>query len=578
MNTIWRKTRLKIKLIFLGLFIILTFSSLTFFYFIPETKRIITDRKKEKIRDLTYIAYSMIDRHYKLSAMGQISEAEAKSKASYFLKNLNFGNEKENTFFLFDSNGVLLSDPQHVADEGQIILNQTNNIGIFIYKEMIDRALKQNESFYEYIHDDKYDENTEVLKYSFVKHYKPWDWIIGTSVYVYDIEEEVMNFYLKYSFATIIIILFSTIILIWFANAFTKPIKKLNSSLKNADLNTELTTVLKDEIGDMAQLFNDFTKKIKNIIIEIRLSSDHLAVSSEEMSTAALSFSDSATDQSESTQEIINTVKRITFEMDNVNKEIETEFESLEELVSNMKDLSELINIVAEQTEHTVLNIGHINKNAIDGGKYLQIMKNSIEKVSKSSTEMHNIVSIINDISEQINLLSLNASIEAARAGNSGKGFAIVADEISNLADKTANSIKNIDTMINENGKEIENASKQVNLTVYGMDSIIDGVNSIKTMIESISTKMQKQVGTKEAITSDIDEIKQRSSSIRMTTKVQKIAVNEINDLILSISGSISNIMSGSKELSAGSREVAGMAEKLNKHVEIFNIDEMENK
>ncbi len=100
-----------------------------------------------------------------------------------------------------------------------------------------------------------------------------------------------------------------------------------------------------------------------------------------------------------------------------------------------------------------------INMDARAGQDSLHNMNSSMQKAGESSHEMQNIVGMISDISDQINLFSLNAAIESARAGDAGKGFAVVSDQISKLAEETANSIGEINTLIKENSSEIEAGS-----------------------------------------------------------------------------------------------------------------------
>ncbi len=118
------------------------------------------------------------------------------------------------------------------------------------------------------------------------------------------------------------------------------------------------------------------------------------------------------------------------------------------------------------------------------------------------------LLGIINNISEQINLLSLNAAIEAARAGEAGRGFAVVAQEIGKLSDQTATSLKGIEDIIISNDNEIKIGIDNIQNTVSTLSKIIDGFVEIARLMENISSKLEKQNEIKNQFNKAIIEVK----------------------------------------------------------------------
>ena len=214
-----------------------------------------------------------------------------------------------------------------------------------------------------------------------------------------------------------------------------------------------------------------------------------------------------------------------------------------------------------------------ITQYAQTGDSNLKLMNESMIKISDSSGEMSNIISMINDISDQINLLSLNAAIEAARAGDAGRGFAVVADEISKLADRTSQSVKEISTLIAGNNSEIVNGRENVEVTVGTLNRIITGIKGMYDMMHGISSQITAQVTVNSEIQKETGMVKEQSDTIKSATEEQKTASEEIVKSISTINEASQANASGSEEIAGNAEEIAAIAEQLKKEVEIYGAE-----
>ena len=311
-------------------------------------------------------------------------------------------------------------------------------------------------------------------------------------------------------------------------------------------------------------------QKTADILQSIQQTVKKLEDSSENLSTTSQSFSSNAQNQAASAEEITATIEEISAGVENISVNTEHQYDTIGSLIIKMdefsKDIEKMQNDIKEMLQLTET----ISKDAETGDKNLKQMDESMMTISGSSDEMTNIIGIINDISDQINLLSLNAAIEAARAGDAGRGFAVVADEISKLADKTSESVKDIGSLINSNETEIGKGKGNVTETVKTIKRILEGVSSINDMMNTISSHINSQADSNNVINENTEEVRVISENIKAATDEQKLASAEIVKSIGAIN-ELSQANAAGSELIAGSAQnISKIAEQLREEVDTF--------
>ncbi|MBI5886829.1 MAG: type IV pili methyl-accepting chemotaxis transducer N-terminal domain-containing protein [Deltaproteobacteria bacterium] len=302
---------------------------------------------------------------------------------------------------------------------------------------------------------------------------------------------------------------------------------------------TFLGSELKDEVSELAKSVDDMAGQMSGIIGRIADSSGQLASASEQLSASATQISAGADKQSGQTVQVAAAMEEMNA--------------TVIEVAKNSQQVSES----ARNAQNIAIKGGDVVTQAIKAMKEVaqstSVTADTIKKLGTSSEEIGTIVSVINDIADQTNLLALNAAIEAARAGEQGRGFAVVADEVRKLAERTTKATKEISGMIGtiqtETGKavnamaegttKVENGVKLANEAGDALMRIVSGVENVTDMISHIATSAEEQSSTTDEITQNMDSIadvaKANVASIsevsRATSEMARLAA-ELKDLV----------------------------------------------
>ncbi|MCB1157803.1 MAG: methyl-accepting chemotaxis protein [Leptospiraceae bacterium] len=445
------------------------------------------------------------------------------------------------------------------------------NISYYIGKQMIQQILENKTA-------------SKVLEYFDEKRgitdliYAPMnstDWIV-----VYEVPRSKTTAPLNsIAFGTIGVCVLSVLLVVFVfyfgTHSITRPINKLVeafTALAFGDVRQRIEDIPNDELGKLALNFNAFTEIVGGVLEIVNEISVELASSARKMSNSARSYSDNTQNQAATTEEISSSIESIFHMIEKVAGTVKHQSRNLDSLIDKLVELSGQIRGMNQSIQSTQDSIHLISREAFLAGKSLKEMEDSMTSLHKSSRDMLKVIGIIGDISKKINLLSLNAAIEAERAGDAGREFAVVADEISRLAEQTSVSIRDIDRIIRTNADETNLGMENVSTLIDKTNTILVGVHAVAEHMESVASFMQKQISINHLVENDIATVRTFSNQIESETGEQKLSFQEIVKSITVINEITQSNSSASTDLADNASSVAGIAESLKSKVEFFKV------
>ncbi|HUW49986.1 MAG TPA: methyl-accepting chemotaxis protein [Sulfuricella sp.] len=543
------KTRLLLVIVvaLVGMLVVSSFA-------LMAEKSTLLDDRKIKTRHLVEAAHGVLAYYYGLQKSGALTEEAAKDAAIKAIKAMRY--EQKEYFWLNDFTEPIpkmLMHPTVPALDGKILDAAKFNCATSL-QAGLDGAVEKTDGkknlfvafnevankagsgfvTYNWPKPKAGGGTTEELytKLSYVKKFEGWNWLLGSGIYIDDVDS---IFWQRASWLIAIVLSVTVVIgilMLVLIRSITRPLGELREAMKTIqttqDLSRRVTVRANNEIGEIGHSFNEMVKSFQDIIHQVVAGVQDVMGSAAHLSQSSQRVAASSIQQSEASASMATAVEEMSVSIDHVAENSKGTHSIAQQAGELSSQGGEIVHNAAAEMTKIADSVNHSTQ--------------LIQTLGDHSHQISAIVNVIKEIADQTNLLALNAAIEAARAGEQGRGFAVVADEVRKLAERTTKSTLEISTMIGS----IQSG------TIDAVASMDEGTARVRDGVVMANQAGESMLRIREGASQVIASV----SEIMDALREQSVASGQV-------AGSVEKIARMTEQNSSEVREIAQTAEHL---------------
>ena len=463
-------------------------------FWIVDQRSTLLAEKMQKTKNLVEIPYSQLQQQYESEQSGKISRAEAQRRALENIRAMRY--DGGNYFWINDEHPTMIMHAVKPELDGRDVSSFRDPAGTAVFVEFVKAARAPGGGAVRYLW-PKPGSEAPVDKLSFVKRFEPWGWVIGTGIYIDDVNDawkESARKACTVAFACLIPLLLVSL------SSSRSILRRMRHMLERVgdmaagDLTKRIDISSRDEIGELAKSFNDFVDRLHGMIQSIAENAQQVASASEQLSATSQQISANSEETSTQASVVSHATQQVSHNLQGVS--------------TGAGEMTSTIQSIASSAHESA----KVAQNAVQTA---QSANTTVAKLGDSSAEIGEVIKVITSIAQQTNLLALNATIEAARAGEAGKGFAVVANEVKELAKQTAEATEDISRKISAIQTDTKDA-------VEAIGAITQVIHHISDLSSTIATAVEQQSATTNEMTRNVGDAARGSEEI--TRNIEGVA------------------------------------------------------
>ncbi len=510
------------------------------------------------LEHLVEVAHSQLVEFDERVRRGDLTLADAQKRACERLRHLGYG--EQGYFWINDLQPAMVMHPKQPGLEGQQLADYADPDGKHLFREAVAVCREHGEGVVAYRW-PKPGGKEPVRKLSYVKQFAPWGWIIGTGVYVDTLDRALAGVTTVAFVAALLMAMLAAVSMALTVRSITRPLGSsvaFAQHLADGDLTRTLALQRQDEVGALAESLNRMSGSLQRLLTEVTDGAGALTQSSQDL----LAIAGSMAAGSEDTSQRVEGVAAASEQMSG----------GLTAVAASMRQASGAVTSVAGATEQMTATISAIARRsarartfAAEAVAEATAAADRVHELGDAAGAIDEITTVISEISAQTSLLALNASIEAAHAGEAGRGFAVVASEIKTLAQRTSNATGDIRARI----ESIQGA------TAAGMEDIrriSTTVEGISTTISSIADAIEQQSATSQAMAVDIAQAAAGLDHVNRALEGSSQAADQIAGDVIGVSAVTAEVLHESARVRESAEDLSRLATQLRGRLERFRL------
>jgi methyl-accepting chemotaxis protein len=459
--------------------------------FLFSERTMLMEERQLGVQQAVETAHGLIAHFYDQVKKGQLPEEEGKQRAIAAIKGLRYSGTEY--FFIQDLQLKMLMHPSP-ALEGKDVSGLKDATGKYFTAEMT-KVVKTSGAGSVYYMWPKPGSQTPVQKVTYVKGFEPWGWIVGSGVYVDNVDAVVIKRVISATIGATVL----AGILLFVGLLITRSLLRqlggepdvatdITQRIAQGDLTVDIVLKSNDQ-SSLLHAIKSMRDSLSTIVGEVRTGSEGVATASAEIAQGNHDLS----------------------------ARTESQASALEETAASMEQLGATVKQNADNARQANQLAQSASTVAVRGGEVVAKVVDTMKGINDSSRKISDIISVIDGIAFQTNILALNAAVEAARAGEQGRGFAVVASEVRSLAGRSADAAKEIKSLITASVDRVEQGSALVDQAGVTMTEVVTSIRRVTDIMGEISAASSEQsagvsqVG--EAVT-QMDQVTQQNAAL----------------------------------------------------------------